>query len=229
MLKRSATSRPTCKFTSATTASRAERMRVVMFSASSLPMRPAPMSPTLSIFEATSPLEPTGSEKLPIPPRKLFRRAHTRQHILLDYDPAMVIRPSQLISDRGEVDVAFAQLAKDTVLERVEIIPLTGAGLLMDGWAAVLEVNVPAPVTELAQACEHVGPTAEFVVPGVETKTNEPGVGQFHQPFDLPRCLNKPGAMMMENSPQSGLLPNSFGNPVHALAEYLPVFWRKAV
>src|SRR5262245_52255641 len=108
MLKRSATSRAGCKFTSATAASRAEQMRVAMFSAWSLPMRPAPMRPRLRIFEATGLLKPTGSEKFPVPPRKLLRRAHARQHILLDHDPALVIRPSQFISDRGEVDVAFA-------------------------------------------------------------------------------------------------------------------------
>src|SRR4030095_4871690 len=99
----------------------------------------------------------------------------------------------------------------------------------MDRRAAILEVNVPDPVTELSQAGKCIGPAAEFVMAGIKTKPNELGVGQFYQPLNLPRRLDEPGAMMVEHRSQSGVLANGFGNPVHTLAEHFPIFGREAV
>jgi len=71
--------------------------------------------------------ESDGAQKRPVPPREFLWRPRSRQHVLLDDDPAGVISSSQLSGDRGKVNVAFAQLAKNSMLERVEIIPLLRA------------------------------------------------------------------------------------------------------
>src|SRR6185369_6510425 len=204
---------------SATPARSAPRIRVAMFSAWIFPIRPAPITPMLRVCVAMRDycgLEIATSQKLPVPPRKLFRRTHAGQHALFHDDPAGVIFFFQFIGKRFEVDVAFAQFAKDAVLERLEIIPFIRARLFVHGRIAIFEVDVPDAVLELTVSLEGVAATTETIVARVKAKADQIGIGGLHQVRDFPRRLDKPGAMMMEHAAQSRVTAHGISDTVHS-------------
>src|SRR5215207_1764299 len=59
-----------------------------------------------------------------VPPGAVERRAHTRQDVLFDDDPAVVAGAFELPQHAGEIDGAFAQLAEESVAQCRLIVPL---------------------------------------------------------------------------------------------------------
>src|SRR3989442_6221784 len=101
--------------------------------------------------------------------RVLLRSAHARQHVLFDHDPAGIVAPAKLINHCRKLHIAFAEFAKDAVLERGEIVPLFIAGALVDRRAASLEMHVPDALTMPAKSRQRIT-AAETIMTGIETK-----------------------------------------------------------
>src|SRR5437867_379989 len=116
------------------------------------PIQPTPMRARLRIEFIIWVLKPASPQELPVALRVITGRAGAGQHVLLDHDPAGVVRATQLGCDGGEVDVAFAQFAEYSVFERLEIIPLAAARLRVHRRAAVFVMDVPDAVAMTLEA-----------------------------------------------------------------------------
>src|SRR5204862_8367410 len=88
-------------------------------------------------------LQPEAPQILSIVLRVLLWCSHAGQNILLDDDPALIVGFAQLVNHRGKIHVPFAKLTKDSIFERVEIIPIFSSRSLMKRRTAVFEMHVP--------------------------------------------------------------------------------------
>src|SRR5258706_7594199 len=134
---------------SATAASRAPEIRVARFSAWMRPMRPQPMTAMFKVRFFMRILQSELAEKLAVMLRVLFGRAHARQHILFNDNPAAVIGAAQFVNYGWEIHIPLAKFAKNTVLQRSEIIPFFSTRTLTKSRAAIFEMDVPDAITVL--------------------------------------------------------------------------------
>ena len=83
------------------------------------------------------------AQKFPVPPRELLGCAHARQHILLDDDPALVIRLPQFADYRGEIRVPLINLGREPfhVSRGMRIAQLVVAPVVRVTWDEVAELS----------------------------------------------------------------------------------------
>src|SRR5579872_382203 len=134
-------------------------------SAWTLPMRPAPITPRLSLGIVVF----DGPQVLAIAAGAFLRAAHAGKHVLLYQRVAGVVVGFQPAQDSGEIDAAFAEFTEDAVTEGLEVVPAFGAGAVRDVWIAVFKVDVPDAVLETVESFDHAGATGSVrIVAGVE-------------------------------------------------------------
>src|SRR5437764_8669592 len=116
------------------------------------------------------------SQELPIAARAVGRRAHARQHVLLDDDPVVVAAGAEFAQDRGKIDATAPELTENAVAHRLEVIPRLSTHPLEHPRIAVLEMDVP---DARGMAPVHVDriSAAEAEVTRVEAQPNERRIG----------------------------------------------------
>src|SRR5579884_3737589 len=226
MPQRCATSSAALRLMSAIACKEACGRPKAMVSACTLPIRPAPITPTLSFLGIVF---LNGPEILAIPPGALFGCAHSRQNILLHQRVAIVAGRLQPSQDGRKIHAAFAEFAEHAMTEGFEIIPAFYACLRRDLGLAVLEMDVPDTVFEPVESVNHVSAARSVgIVAGIEHKAEERGVGQFEQLRDFFRCFDIAGAMVMKDSAQAGFVLHRSCKPVGAFRESFPFLGAQA-
>src|SRR5512132_1010051 len=158
----------------------ASGIRNASVSACTLPIRPAPMIPIVSLLSGIVVLD--GAQVLAIAAGALPRRTHARQYVLLHEDVAVILGLSEPAQDGREVNAALPKLAEYTVPQGCKVVPFSGAGVFRDLRLAVLQVDIPHAFPEAAEAAHHVPVAGSIgVVAGVEHESDKPRVRQLEE------------------------------------------------
>src|ERR1035438_5329519 len=167
-----------------------------------------------------------GAQVLAVAPRALFRRAHSRQNVLLHQNVTRVAPRREAPQQGRKIHTTLAQFAEDSVAQRREVIPLLRPRPPRYFRLTVLAVDVPDPLAITLESRHHVAIPATgaiAIVASVEHQPEPLGIGQLQQSGDFIRRLHIPGAVMVEDGPQARLLINSVRQPVRAGSEYFPL------